>query len=83
MIEIETIAGPASFFLVHHKRGRTKQEGLGSAIQDMLQNHNRDVKGLYLSGEYLFLVACTEGALATGKEAAEQLVADRMQLAVR
>lgn len=53
------------------------------AIQDMLQNHNRDVKGLYLSGEYLFLVACTEGALATGKEAAEQLVADRMQLAVR
>ena len=33
-----------------------------------------DVKGLYLAGEYLFLIAGTEGALATGKKAAEMVL---------
>jgi len=38
------------------------------AIQDLLKNHMKDVEGLYLAGEYLFLIASTEGALATGKK---------------
>jgi oxygen-dependent protoporphyrinogen oxidase len=46
------------------------------AIQDLLKNHMRDVEGLYLSGEYLFLIACTEGALATGKQAALSVIED-------
>jgi len=46
------------------------------AIQDLLKNHMRDVEGLYLSGEYLFLIACTEGALATGKQAALRVIED-------
>ncbi len=46
------------------------------AIQDLVKNHARDVRGLYLSGEYLFLIACTEGALATGKKAAEMAIDD-------
>ncbi len=46
------------------------------AIQDLLKNHVRDVEGLYLAGEYLFLIACTEGALATGKKAAEMVMED-------
>jgi protoporphyrinogen oxidase len=46
------------------------------AIQDLLKNHMRDVRGLYLAGEYLFLIACTEGALRTGKAAAEEVIRD-------
>jgi oxygen-dependent protoporphyrinogen oxidase len=46
------------------------------AIQELLKNHMRDVEGLYLSGEYLFLIACTEGALATGKQAALSVIED-------
>jgi uncharacterized protein with NAD-binding domain and iron-sulfur cluster len=34
---------------------------------------------LYLAGEYLFLIACTEGALATGKAAAGMAVEDLLQ----
>lgn len=47
------------------------------AIQDLLKNHYHDVKGLYLSGEYLFLVACTEGAMATGQDAAEMIISGK------
>ena len=39
------------------------------AIQDLLNNHFDDVKGLHLAGEYLFLIACTEGAWSTGADA--------------
>lgn len=46
------------------------------AIQDLLDNHLHDVSGLYLAGEYLFPIACTEGALATGKKAAETVIDD-------
>ncbi len=46
------------------------------AVQELLKNHARDVRGLYLSGEYLFLIASTEGALATGKAAAEMAIDD-------
>jgi monoamine oxidase len=50
--------------------------GQYAAIQDLLKNHYRDVEGLYLAGEYLFLFACTEGALKTGKSAAEMAAMD-------
>ncbi|MBP7736866.1 MAG: FAD-dependent oxidoreductase [Spirochaetes bacterium] len=46
------------------------------AIHGLLKDHMRDVKGLYLSGEYLFLIACTEGALATGEQAALMAMED-------
>jgi len=36
----------------------------------------RDVPGLYLAGEYLFLIASTEGALMTGKQSAEMVIED-------
>ena len=39
------------------------------AIQDLLKNHFNDVRGLHLAGEYLFLIACTEGAWSTGADA--------------
>ncbi|WP_372594052.1 NAD(P)/FAD-dependent oxidoreductase [Actinotalea sp.] len=48
-----------------------------TAIHDLNDHHLRDVPGLYLAGEYLFLIACTEGALSTGKRAAQMAVADR------
>lgn len=50
--------------------------GQHNAIRDMIDNHMQDVSGLYLAGEYLFLLACTEGAFATGKSAAEKAVED-------
>jgi len=39
-----------------------------------LESHMDDVEGLHLSGEYLFLIACTEGAYRTGKQAAERVI---------
>jgi protoporphyrinogen/coproporphyrinogen III oxidase len=54
----------------------TEPPGQYNAIQDLLKNHMGDVSGLYLAGEYLFLIACTEGAMATGKQAAEKVVDD-------
>ncbi len=57
----------------------TEPPGQYVAIRDLLQNHMQDVSGLYLAGEYLFLIACTEGALATGKEAAERAFEDLRQ----
>jgi protoporphyrinogen/coproporphyrinogen III oxidase len=57
----------------------TEAPGQFVAIRDLLQNHMQDVSGLYLAGEYLFLIACTEGALATGKQAAERAVEDLLQ----
>jgi protoporphyrinogen/coproporphyrinogen III oxidase len=44
------------------------------AINNLLKNHMQDIQGLYLAGEYLFLIASTEGALATGKKAAETVI---------
>lgn len=46
------------------------------AIHRYLKQHTRDVKGLYLAGEYLFLIACTEGAFATGEQAANRVLED-------
>ncbi|MBR0406282.1 MAG: hypothetical protein IJI68_13935 [Eggerthellaceae bacterium] len=45
-------------------------------ITDLVENHLDDVEGLYLGGEYLFLVACTEGAWDTGKKAALKMIAE-------
>ena len=50
--------------------------GQHNAIREMIDNHMKDVSGLYLAGEYLFLLACTEGAFSTGKKAAEMVVDD-------
>lgn len=50
--------------------------GQHNSIEDLKKNHMKDVSGLYLAGEYLFLLACTEGAFATGKKAAEDAVDD-------
>jgi protoporphyrinogen/coproporphyrinogen III oxidase len=57
----------------------TEAPGQFVAVRDLLKNHMRDVSGLYLAGEYLFLIACTEGAMATGKKAAEMAVEDLQQ----
>ncbi len=46
------------------------------AIHEFLEHHTRDVKGLYLAGEHLFLIACTEGAFATGEKAANMVIGD-------
>jgi protoporphyrinogen/coproporphyrinogen III oxidase len=54
----------------------TEAPGQFVAIQDLLRSHMNDLPGLYLAGEYLFLIACTEGAMATGKTAAERVVDD-------
>jgi hypothetical protein len=51
--------------------------GQFNAIEDLKKNHMNDVQGLHLAGEYLFLVACTEGAFSTGEEAAKAVIADR------
>jgi protoporphyrinogen oxidase len=50
--------------------------GQYAAIQDLLKNHYRDIDGLYLAGEYLFLFACTEGAMKTGQQAAKLVAED-------
>lgn len=44
------------------------------AIQDLINNHFHDVKGLHLAGEYLFLIACTEGAWSTGADAGKAAI---------
>lgn len=49
--------------------------GQFAAIEDLKNNHMDDVTGLHLAGEYLFLIACTEGAWMTGTAAAEALSA--------
>ncbi len=49
--------------------------GQFNAIQGLLRDHLDDVPGLHLAGEYLFLIACTEGALATGQAAAHRVAA--------
>jgi phytoene dehydrogenase-like protein len=51
--------------------------GQFAAIQQLLRHDYRDVDGLYLAGEYLFLIASTEGAMRTGKHAAELAADDR------
>lgn len=58
----------------------TEPPGQFTAIHDLVANHMDDVQGLYLAGEYLFLIACTEGALNTGRLAGEKAGHDRKLL---
>lgn len=52
------------------------EEGPGqfNAVHELVRNHMNDVQGLHLAGEYLFLIACTEGAFATGEAAAKAVI---------
>jgi hypothetical protein len=40
----------------------------------MMKTYKEDLKGLYLGGEYLNLVASAEGAYTSGKLAAEEFI---------
>ena len=51
--------------------------GQFNAISNLKENLLGNVKGLYLAGEYMFLIACTEGAWMTGKQAALNLIANK------
>lgn len=46
--------------------------GQARAIRHIAGNNYRDVKGLYLAGEYMYLISCVEGALRSGVHAAEE-----------
>lgn len=46
------------------------------AMYCLKRNHLRDVKGLYLAGEYMYLVSCVEGALRSGEDAAAAILAE-------
>jgi len=48
--------------------------GQARAIHNMRKYNYRDVEGLYLAGEYMYLISCVEGALRSGIEAAEAAV---------
>ena len=52
-----------------------EKPGQYTAIQNLINNHFNDVEGLHLAGEYLFLIACTEGAWATGADAGKAAAA--------
>lgn len=51
-------------------------EGPGQfeAINKLKAEHMHDVEGLHLSGDYFFLIACTEGSMKAGKDAAEYVI---------
>jgi len=51
--------------------------GQARAIHYLRKDHYRDVPGLFLAGEYMFLVSCVEGALRSGLEAAQTALAGR------
>lgn len=44
--------------------------GQARAIHDMTKKSYRDVEGLFLAGEYMYLISCVEGALRSGITAA-------------
>ncbi len=44
--------------------------GQARAIHNMRKYNYRDVEGLFLAGEYMYLISCVEGALRSGIEAA-------------
>jgi len=47
------------------------------AMYCLKRNHLRDVKGLHLAGEYMYLISCVEGALRSGEDAAAAVLASR------
>ncbi|MBN2028260.1 MAG: FAD-dependent oxidoreductase [Actinobacteria bacterium] len=48
--------------------------GQAQAIHFMRRDHYREVPGLFLAGEYMYLVSCVEGALRSGVEAASAAI---------
>ncbi len=46
------------------------------AMYCLKRNNIRDVAGLHLAGEYMYLVSCVEGALRSGEDAAAAVLAD-------
>lgn len=52
-------------------------EGPGqfNAVNDLKRNHMDDVEGLHLAGDYLFLIASTEGSMDAGRRRAEDVLA--------
>jgi len=45
------------------------------AMYCLKRNHLRDIKGLHLAGEYMYLISCVEGALRSGEDAAAAVLA--------
>lgn len=62
-------------YIRYDKAVNLEAPGQYVAIQNMKENHLDDVKGLHLAGEYMFLIACTEGSWSTGVDAAERVLA--------
>ena len=52
-------------------------EGPGQfkAVNDLKKNHMDDVEGLHLAGDYMFLIASTEGSMDAGRRRAEEILA--------
>jgi protoporphyrinogen oxidase len=46
------------------------------AMYCLKRNNIRDVRGLHLAGEYMYLVSCVEGALRSGEDAAAAVLAE-------
>ena len=66
---------PAFVHSIRYDRAvNLEKPGQYVAIQDLLKHHFNDVRGLHLAGEYLFLIACTEGAWSTGADAGQAVV---------
>lgn len=51
-------------------------EGPGQfrAVNDLKANHMDDVEGLHLAGDYMFLIASTEGSMDAGRRRAEEIL---------
>ena len=52
-------------------------EGPGQfkAVNNLKKNHMDDVEGLHLAGDYMFLIASTEGSIDAGRRRAEEILA--------
>ena len=66
---------PAFIHSIRYDRAvNLEKPGQFVAIQNLIKNHFNDVAGLHLAGEYLFLIACTEGAWSTGANAGKAVI---------
>jgi len=52
-------------------------EGPGQfkAVNDLKAHHMDDIEGLHLAGDYMFLIASTEGSMDAGRRRAEEILA--------
>ena len=53
-------------------------EGPGQfkAVNELKANHMNDIEGLHLAGDYMFLIASTEGSMDAGRRRAEEILTD-------